>query len=99
MFPDKKKSLSSSGLQNFNGKWTSSHPQLNGLKAFGCTTYAHVKQGKLDARALKCIFLGYPDEVKGYKIWCIEPGSQNIIVNRDVTFKEDEFPLKTHTDE
>ena len=28
--------------------------------------YAHQKQGKLDARAKKCMFVGYPEGIKGY---------------------------------
>ncbi|KAH9685060.1 hypothetical protein KPL70_013801 [Citrus sinensis] len=42
------------------------------LKAFGCDAYAHVKQGKLSPRALKGKFIGYPDGVKGYKLWCTD---------------------------
>lgn len=29
------------------------------LRIFGCLAYAHVKQDKLDLRALKCILLEY----------------------------------------
>ena len=32
------------------------------LKVFGCMAYAHVTQDKLEPRALKCIFLGYPPQ-------------------------------------
>ena len=42
------------------------------LRIFGCTAYAHVKQGKLEPRALKYRFLGYPEGVKGYRLWCID---------------------------
>lgn len=28
------------------------------------------QQGKLEPRALKSVYLGYPKGVKGYKIWC-----------------------------
>lgn len=45
-------------------------------------------------RAIKCIFLGYPDGLKGYKLRCIEAGNMRNIISRDVNFKEDEFPLK-----
>lgn len=75
-------------------KWTGHSPQLNNLKVFGCAAYAHVKQGKLDPRALKCIFFGYPEGIKGYKLWCIEPGMNKTIISRDVTFREDIFPYK-----
>lgn len=38
----------------------------NYLKFFGCLAYAYIKQDKLDARALKCVFVRYPPGVKGY---------------------------------
>lgn len=62
------------------------------LKIFGCRAYAHVKQDKLEARALRCVFIGYPKGVKGYKMWCTEPDKQKVIISRDVVFKENEMP-------
>jgi hypothetical protein len=38
------------------------------LRVFGCTGYAHVDNGKLEPRAVKCIFLGYGSRVKAYKL-------------------------------
>ncbi|WVZ81331.1 hypothetical protein U9M48_028721 [Paspalum notatum var. saurae] len=37
------------------------------LRVFGCTAYAHVDNGKLEPRAIKCIFLGYKsgEEIEG----------------------------------
>ena len=32
--------------------------------------------------------MGYPEGVKGYRLWCLEPGHKKCIVNRDVTFNE-----------
>lgn len=61
------------------------------LRVFGCAAFAHIEQDKLLPRAKKCIFLGYPDGVKGYKLWGIEKDSKKII--RDVTFNESEMPL------
>ena len=55
---------------------------------FDCCAYAHVKQGKLEPRALKCIFLGYPKGIKGYRLWCLEPGMRKCIISRDVIFNE-----------
>lgn len=42
--------------------------------------------------ARRCVLIGYPNGVKGYKLWCIE--NQKIIVSRDVTFDEKQIPLK-----
>jgi hypothetical protein len=36
---------------------------------FGCAAYAHVDNGKLEPRAIKCVFLGYGSGVKAYKLW------------------------------
>ena len=40
--------------------WTGKAPSLDHLRVFGCSAYAHVKDGKLNKRALKCMFIGYP---------------------------------------
>ncbi|KAA0043220.1 Retrovirus-related Pol polyprotein from transposon TNT 1-94 [Cucumis melo var. makuwa] len=56
---------------------------LDHLRVFGCTTYAHVKDGKLNKRALKCMFIGYPQCIKGYKLWCLEMGMNKCIISRD----------------
>ncbi|XP_075483651.1 putative mitochondrial protein AtMg00710 [Primulina tabacum] len=45
------------GLKTPMERWTSTSPHLDELKVFGCAAYAHVKKGKLDDRARKCIFL------------------------------------------
>ena len=45
--------------------WTGRTPNLTHLKPFGCIGYVHRKQGKLDPRALKAVFIGYPKGVKG----------------------------------
>ena len=48
--------------------WPGRVADYSKLRIFGCVAYAHVKQGKLEPRALRCRFLGYPDGVKGYRL-------------------------------
>ena len=75
--------------------WFGHPPSLKQLKVFGCVAYAHIRQDKLEPRAVKCIFLGYPEEVKGYKLWCLEAGFKRCLVSRDVVFNESEMAYKT----
>ena len=46
--------------------WTGHKPSLDHLRVFGCLAYVHVKQGKLEPREKRCLFIGYPSGVKGY---------------------------------
>lgn len=66
----------------------------NNLKVFGCHAYAHVKQGKLFLRALKGQFIGYPDCVKGYKLWCTNLTPPKCIISGDVIFNEGSVLVK-----
>lgn len=74
--------------------WTHSPSYYTRLKMFGCLAYLHMKQGKLEPRALKGIFLGYPKGVKSYKIWICSGVNGKCIISRDVIFNESEM-LKT----
>jgi hypothetical protein len=40
------------------------------LRVFGCPAYSHMNEGKLEPRSKKCVFVGYSENVKGYKLWC-----------------------------
>ncbi|KAH9782240.1 hypothetical protein KPL71_008811 [Citrus sinensis] len=79
--------------------WSGRVADYSKLRIFGCVAYAHVKQGKLEPRALRCRFLGYPDGVKGYRLWCIDLKPPKCIISRDVTFNESEILNKSKTTE
>ncbi|GKA51263.1 retrotransposon protein, putative, ty1-copia subclass [Tanacetum coccineum] len=67
----------------------SGHPEnYEMLRIFGCFAYSHVNQGKLKPRAIKCIFLWYPEGVKGYRLWRLDDVKPKIIISRDVVFNE-----------
>ncbi|KAK2414734.1 secreted RxLR effector protein [Trifolium repens] len=74
--------------------WSGRPSDYSNLKIFGCLAFAHIKQDKLDARAVKCVFIGYPDGVKGYKLWMMGPGRSKFIISRDVTFDETRMGMK-----
>ena len=75
--------------------WHGKPTSYEGLRAFGCSVYAHVRQGKFALRALKEVFVGYPEGVKGYKIWCTDLKPPKCIISKDVIFNEDELVRKT----
>ncbi|KAH9778820.1 Integrase catalytic domain-containing protein [Citrus sinensis] len=84
-------------------RWTGQPANYGDLKVFGCTTYMHISQGKLAPRALKGIFIGYPEGVKGFKIWCTDINPPKCIISRDVIFNEEDLipkkPVKRKSEE
>lgn len=66
--------------------WSGRVPEYSHMRRFGCLVYYHADQGKLKPRAKKGVFLGYPQGVKGYRIWSLE--DKKIIVSRNVVFHE-----------
>ena len=73
-------------------------PNLDKLRVFRCLTYAHIRQDKVEPRALGCMFLGYPKGVKAYKMWCLKPGHRRCIISRYVVFNEAEMTFKKTND-
>ncbi|RDX72698.1 hypothetical protein CR513_47774, partial [Mucuna pruriens] len=62
------------------------------LHLFGCPVYVMYnsqERTKLDPKSRKCIFLGYADNVKGYRLW--DPTAHKVIVSRNVVFAENEL--------
>ena len=71
------------------------------LRVFGCLVYSLVPEQhhkKLDDKAVKCIFVGYSVESKGYRLYHLQ--TKCILVSQDVVFVEDAVqPLLSCTKE
>ena len=64
-------------------------PNVGHLKVFGCSAYSYVpkdERQKLDSKARKCIFLGYPCNRKGYQLY--DQSIRRVIHSRHITFNE-----------
>ena len=66
--------------------WLGKPVDYSNLRVFGCAAYVHVNEGKLEAKAKKSVFVRYPMNVKGYKVWC--PASSKFLISRYVIFDE-----------
>ena len=67
-------------------------PTLTHLRVFGCCAYALVpkeKRKKWDPKAIKCIFVGYEESSKAYRIY--DSSSNKIFISRNVDFDENYF--------
>ncbi|MCO5596878.1 hypothetical protein L7F22_050948 [Adiantum nelumboides] len=72
-------------LQAFSGK----KPSVSHFKIFESDCYVHVPDAsrtKWDAKSQNCIFLGYSEESKGYRLYI--PTTKKIVISRDVVFAE-----------
>jgi hypothetical protein len=72
-------------------------PDYSTLRVFGCCAWAHVRRKKrrsLEPHAKPCVFLGIPDNFKGWKLWdpSAQGGRGGVIMSRDVIWNESEFP-------
>jgi hypothetical protein len=69
--------------------WTGTKPDVSHLRVFGCKTFSHIpdeKRSKLESKSIPCVFLGYCERTKAYRLMCLE--TKRIIKSRDVVFLE-----------
>ncbi|KAL4335590.1 hypothetical protein GQ457_07G002370 [Hibiscus cannabinus] len=70
--------------------WTGRRPRVSHLRIFGCVAYTLINtpiRSKLDNKALKCVFVGYCNNSKAYRLF--NPVSGKIVISRNVIFNEE----------
>ncbi len=80
------KALDSKTLQE---AWIDVKPNVSHLRVFCYKPFAHIldeKISKLKSKSIPCVFLGYYERTKAYRLMCVE--TKRIIKNRDVMFLE-----------
>ena len=76
--------------------WHNEKPDVSHLKVFGCNVFVHVpnsKRKKLDKKSISCVFVGYPEGSKGYKVYNLD--TKKFLRNCDVIFLENNFSHKS----
>ncbi|GJV38059.1 zinc finger, CCHC-type containing protein [Tanacetum coccineum] len=78
--------------------WTKRKPNLNYLRVWGCRAVVRLPDPKLKIlgeRGIKCIFFGYAEHSKVFRLYVIKPNESvsinSIIESRDVIFDENRF--------
>ena len=67
--------------------WYKQQLKFTHLREFGTTVYAHIpkqKRQKLDQKAEKCLFVGYSENTKGYRVYNTQ--NKRVSIVRDLTF-------------
>lgn len=86
--------LNATGTSTVVGKtpfelWHRKKANIEHLKSFGVDVYKHIPKQlrrKLDRKAVKCVFVGYGENVKGFRMW--NPETNKVEHARDVIFDE-----------
>ncbi len=55
--------------------WTGAKLDVSHLRVFGCKAFAHIpneKRSKLESKSIPCVFLGYCEGTKAYRLMCVE---------------------------
>ena len=72
--------------------WTKRKPDLRHLRIFGCKALVRIPAAfrkKLDSKSKECIFVGYSDNAKGYRL--VDHVTKKLQLARDVVFFETQF--------
>lgn len=68
-------------------------PDYKSLRVFGCLCYPNTEStspNKLSHRSVACIFIGHPQDHRGYR--CYSLSTRKVIISRHVHFDEAIFP-------
>jgi hypothetical protein len=63
-------------------KWNGRKPDISNFKIFGSECWVHIldeKHKKLETKSHKCIFNGYVEDSKAYRLF--DPSTQSVIIN------------------
>lgn len=81
--------------------WKKWKPDLTMYQVFGCQAFVHVQKkdrGQLESHTNKCIFIGFDDGYKGWKVY--NPIMQRVSNSHDIIFDETMFSgTSTHPQE
>lgn len=80
-------------------RWTGKKPSLIHMKIFGVKALMldeNTKKGKLESRSKDCIFIGYSDVSKAYRLWV--PAEKKIVRSRNVKFLGEFDNQRTYED-
>ncbi|KAH9669686.1 hypothetical protein KPL70_021889 [Citrus sinensis] len=87
------------GLKTAMEMWTGKPADYSYLHTFRCLVYVMYnaqERTKLDPKSRRCIFLGYADGIKGYRLW--DSTAHWIVISRDVIFIEDQLQKRDEDD-
>nr|GEV17968.1 hypothetical protein [Tanacetum cinerariifolium] len=88
------------GFRILEEEWQGKEVSLAHLRVFGCDSYVKVKdvaRDKLNAKSMKCTFIGYGSDEMGYRFW--DSKSHKVVQSRDVIFNDDSlYGAKAATD-
>jgi hypothetical protein len=68
-------------------------PDYAPLQVFECRAFVHIvkdKRKSLDSHTTPCVFLGYPEDYRGWKLW--DPHAKQVIISCDMIWNREEMP-------